>query len=59
MTLEEASKRFCLEIEHLHLYEEKGLLTGEKAENGTVEYSGNGAAKGCPALFSGRSWCEL
>ena len=39
MTLEEASKRFCLEIAHLHLYEEKGLLTGEKAENGTVEYS--------------------
>lgn len=39
MTLEEAGKRFCLEIEHLHFYEEKGLLVGEKMRNGTVEYS--------------------
>ena len=39
MTLGEASERFCISIEKLNYYEEKGLIRHEKLVDGVPDYT--------------------
>lgn len=39
MFLQEASEYLHMEIEHLRLYEENGLLRGKKTKDGIMDYS--------------------